>query len=409
MRYLPLLLLAAACAPNPQAPVKVAALLPKTPGNYEPVEVELKTIKDVVALKGDAATFIGGARIVMDPSDPVDLPDDNYARLITKNAGGDVHVNFISKDDVLWPADFDSWNLVTSYYNFEKASEYFVTTGLTSAELAGAKVYYFPEFEDRSVSNTPIKDNAAFLQPLRAFILLPFDKLQKVPLPLNPGIISHEYAHRVWNMKVYAGRGQPEVFSRWLGSGGTHGGLNLVKAMDEGFADYHAYSASFIFSGGVDPRFTKASLPDDIAARRDLSQANRCLPTATRQSLETQNARDFLVAGNDYIVGTVIASSLYQAGEKTGKRQDLQRALVATYSDDTAATLGFRQIINANLDSPANFKLELVMNALLAHIPDLELRKAACNELWARLKLDVAAVPSCPATSSPVQDCVGVP
>lgn len=408
MRYVPVLLLLAACAPSPQAPVQVVALVSKQAGVYEPDQVQLNTIKDLVGMKGDVATFIGGARIVLDPGDPTNLSDDAYAKFITKNEGGDVHVNFIEKDGVYWPADFDSWNLVTSYYNFEKANEYFVATGIASSELQGSTVYYAPELLNRSVSADPIKDNAFFVQPLRAFVLTQLEKHEKVPFPLNLGVIVHEFSHKVWNRRVYGGSGNPEAFARWLG-GGISGAANLLKSMDEGFADYHAYGATCLQATDCDPRFVSSSLDDERAAPRDISVTNRCLSTNDRTVLEMQGFGQFLSTGGDYRVGTVLAAALYQAGEKTGKREDLQRALIETYSDETPANLGFRQLVTQNLASPEKFKLETVANALLGHITDTELRRQTCNQLWPRLKLDVLFVPNCPASSAPVQDCVGVP
>lgn len=409
MRHLPIVVLVfAACAPNPQAPVQVVALVAKTPGSYEPTQVELTTIKDLVGVKGDVAKYVGGARIVISPNDPVNLSDDAYQKFITKNEGGDVHLNLIEKDGVFWPADFDSWNLVTSYFNLEKAYGYFVRAGIPEADLKNSTVYYSPDLVNRGLSSDPIKDNAFFVLPLRGFVLTPIKNHEKVPFAINAGVIAHEYAHKVWTLRVYGGAGNPVAFTTWL-RGGVSGAANLVKAMDEGFADYHAYGSTCLSPSGCDPKFISSSVPAALASTRDLSVTNRCLSTADRKTLETQGFGDFTASAGDYKVGSVFAAALYQAGEKSGLRDDLEKALLSAYSDDNPANQGFKQLITSNLPSPELFKLETVANSLLGHISNTPLRKQVCDQLWARLKLDVVSVPNCPSTSSPVADCAGVP
>lgn len=404
----------AACGPNPQQPVKVMALVAKTQTGYQPEQVELTSLKDVVAMKGDVASFIGGARIVINPQDPLlagDLSDDQFKAAVLKDKGSDVHASYIEKDGVLWPADFHTWNMVTTYFNFEKAFGYFKASGVPSTELGTASVYYFPSFIVSDASPDPQKDNAIWASPVTGFLILPFDKLQKVPLPMNGGIIAHEYSHRVFNQRVFKGRGQPEPYVRWIGSG-VSAGINLLKALDEGLADYHAYGATCL-SSGCNPRFLADAVPQDIADARDLAKPDRCLSTAQRNQLESQSAGDFTGAGMEYRVGTVLASALYQAGEISGQRQDLQRAVLAAYADVTASKPGFAELVTSNLDTPQNFQLESVAEAIASHIDDATgLRKEVCRQLVTRLKLNVdspiAPMPSCRITYPSLADCTGV-
>jgi hypothetical protein len=210
-----------ACAPNPQSPVQVMAVVPLPDGTYGPQLVQIKTLTDAVALKGSVLDMTGGARIVVNSMDPQlsalgsNPTDDQLAQLYLKDKGTDVSANYIQKGDVLWPADFHTWNMVSTYYNFEKASAYFQTLGVTTEELDGAQVYYFPSFILTDQSAQPIQDNALFFSPEQAFMILPFQNLQAVPLAMNFGVVAHEYSHRVFNKRVYHGQDYPAPISVW--------------------------------------------------------------------------------------------------------------------------------------------------------------------------------------------------
>ncbi|MFL5318528.1 MAG: hypothetical protein ACJ790_02655 [Myxococcaceae bacterium] len=409
-----LVVLAAACGPNPQAPVQVMALVNKTAKGYEPTQVELKTLHDVVAMKGDVATFIGGAHITLADDDPaiaVPLGDDQFAAAIVKNKGGDVHASFIEKDHILWPADFHTWNMVTLYFNIEKTTEYFQANGATATELGAIPIYYFPEYRVGSVISNPTKDNAFYLAPLHGMLILPFDKFQDTPLAMAQTVISHEYSHSVFNKRVFQDQGQINAYGVWA-AGGVPGATNAMKSLDEGLADFHAYGASCRSSAGCNPNLYSKVLPDSLASARELAHADRCLSTVDRQSkLETMDSQTFIQNGYLYQVGTVIASSLYQAAEKTGQRDELEKNILAAYTDTTAATPGFAEIVAQNLNTPAELTLEEIADVMLSHVSDPTLKKQLCNELWGRLKLNIDAthVQHCPIGAAPVTDCGQVP
>src|SRR5690349_15229699 len=115
-RWLPLVMLGLACGPDPVAPVSVMALVQGPQGSYETRQVELQTISDIVSVQGTVATLQGGARIIVDGSDPLlaggNLNEAQLVKVFTKNEGLTPRANFIEKSGVLWPADFHSWNMV---------------------------------------------------------------------------------------------------------------------------------------------------------------------------------------------------------------------------------------------------------------------------------------------------------
>ncbi len=413
-----------ACAPATQPPVKVMALVLSKEGTYETRQVELQTVMDIVAMKGSVATLIGGARIVVDPNDPLlatpGLTDEQLAEVFLKGKGGEPKASYIDKNGVLWPADFHTWNMVSAYHAFERSFEYFqaIYDGKSTDELKNAKVYYFPTFILLEAGPTPQQDNALFFSPIQGFAVLPFDKLQKVPLSLNQGVIGHEYAHLVFNRRVYNGKAVPDPLVRWLGLGASTSALNLLKSVDEGLADFHAYGITCLSELGCNPRFLSHSFSDGIADARDFSKPDKCLSQGDYSALASLNIRDFQAQGLEYRVGTVLAASLYQAGNKAGGQTSmavLQKAVLAAYNDPSPGKPGLSQLISTNIERPQEFKLAAVADAILAHITDENLRKLTCNELLDRMQLHVecpalpcAALPHCPANSSPGTACPDV-
>ena len=214
-------LLVAACAPNPAAPVKVMAIVPSLTGAYETRQIELTTITSITRLQGSVVKLVGGVVVEINSADPQQMAartEEEYAKVLEKNGGADVRANFIDKSGVLWPADFHSWNMVTTYFNYEQSFNYFqkIYDGKPTDELLGARVFYWADFTNLdSGSDAKIKDNALWFPPVHAFLLVPFDKLQKVPFALNIGVIGHEYAHLVFNLKTFGGAGNPAPLQSW--------------------------------------------------------------------------------------------------------------------------------------------------------------------------------------------------
>lgn len=372
----------ASCAPDTEAPVRVRALVLTSAGQYEPQEVELKTVTDIVRLEGSVARFIGGARIVADGNDP-ELQNagtpEALENALMKDRGSSVNASYIEKDGVLWPADFHTWNLVTSYYALERANDYFRTVGgLVDADFGGATtVYYFPEFILAESSKDPLRDNALYFPPVNSFMVLPFDQLQLAPLAINANVLAHEYSHRVFNQKVYGGESLPTPLFTW-----SRVGFNTLKSLDEGLADYHAYGSSCVGPAGCNTNVLTTSFDDPGVGDRDFSKP-RCLSPALRNQMY---ATQF--SGLEYQVGTVLASALYEAGKTTGQHKVIQKAVLAAYSDASGTTPGLAQLVRGALADETKFSLEVAVGAIANHIPDTNVKQIACNQFMLRLNLD---------------------
>src|SRR5690606_11399001 len=141
----------AACGPSAEnAPDVVVLAFNDTTRKYEPRAVKLETLTDLVSLEGSAARITGSAEFdlarMLGVCEALQLGDTETVRTaITLDEGTGVHVSYIERDGTLIPADFDSLNLATTYYNFEQASKFFQKVGgLDPAKFGTPQVYYFP-------------------------------------------------------------------------------------------------------------------------------------------------------------------------------------------------------------------------------------------------------------------------
>ncbi|MDY7229388.1 hypothetical protein [Hyalangium rubrum] len=406
----------AACAPEPEAPVRVSALVLTNSGTYVPQEVQLTTVTNVVSMEGVVAKLVGGARIRSDSQDPelINAPtEEAFGNAMIKGGGRDVTASFITHDGVLWPADFHTWNMVTAYYNFEKAFDYFRTVGnIPLADFGDPiTVYYFPEFILADTSGEALKDNALYFPPVQAFMVLPFDELQRAPLAINAGIMAHEYSHLIFNKKVYGGRRLPEALIQWSGFAASPG-ANLLKSLDEGLADYHGFGTTCDSPTGCDTRFLRTSFDDKFSNDRDLAKSDRCMDVFLRTSLNQDNLSTFGGAGREYVVGSILASALYQAGQAGGLAQHktLQRALVSAYSDTTPNNPGLAQLVNLTLGDQTNFNLISASAVIINHITDLPLKTAVCNEFIDHLAIPASALSTvCPPSAQGGNTCPRLP
>ncbi len=403
---------AISCGPNPPAPVKVMALVPNTTGTYAPNLVELKTVSDMTTLKGQYTQFVGGTRVVLDQqNDPLqsniaDLNNEQRYEVMVKDKGASVRAHYIDRSGVLWPADFHSWNLVTTFYNFERSIEYFV--GLygqkDSSELRGAKVLYWSDV--RIESATPTTDNALFMSLLQSYVIVPFESLQLIPLAMNIGVIGHEVAHQVFNKKVLGGAGLHPALSWEYPTA-----FNLLKSMDEGLADFHGYSVTRLEQAGARPKFLAVSVSDpETVAARDVSRNSACLNAPTRTAYQTFTSSQWVRSDDMYEVGNILAVSLYFAGNKENALADIQKGLLAAYDDDDPTNPGLRQLVEKNLNTPDKFTMESVADVIVGHLPlGSNVQREVCTQIATRWQLKCQSfpcdlMPHCPDTATRIND-----
>jgi hypothetical protein len=414
-----LVVFAISCAPNPQAPVSVMALLYGSNSKLGPKQTTLDTVKSVVKMQGSVVTLLGGGGITIDPNDMqqqnlLTLTDQQLIDALYTTRGGDVHANLIDKSGVLWPADFHSWSMVTTYWNFEQAFAYFnqIYDGEKTDHLAAASVLYWGNYTNLAISDPDLQtltDNIIYYSPVRVFVVAPFQRLDKVPVSMNLGIVGHEFAHRVFNQKAYGDHAVPPQLG-WEGAP-----LNILEAVDEGLADFHGYGVTCVAKDGpgCSTRFLAASFDDTtLVDKRDFSRgAQNCMTESLRTAINNLDSDTFAVQSKQYDLGTLFAASLYQAANKGGKLELMQKALIRAYDDDSSQTPGLKQFLDANLATSEKLTLEAVSDIIISHVTDPDLKRLVCNELWDRLDLQPTQIPlpHCPPTSMRGTTCTPLP
>jgi hypothetical protein len=399
----------ASCAPETQTPVKVRALVRSSNGAYEPQQVELKTVTNIVSLEGKVVRLLGGASVRFDPNDPelqAATTEEAVGSALLKKEGRPVNASYITDEQgVLWPADFHTWNLVTTYYNFERAWDHFtVTAGVRQEELSPTTAYYFPEFVLADLSDKPQRDNALFFAPTKSFLVLPFEQVQSAPLAINASILTHEYAHLVFNRRVYGGSGLPEPIRAWSRTGGIPTqGLNVLKSLDEGLADFHAYVASCDSPYRCNTNILATSFEGRPAEDRDLTNPRNCMTPELHEQLRISNFNTF--SGREYQVGTMIATALYKSIRTDADRKVLARAVADTYSDTNAAKPGFAQLTRAFVENQEKFTLGRAVRAIVQHLSPGELKNNVCTQFATVLRIPVSELAegqdACPLSTNP--------
>lgn len=408
--------LALACGPETRQPVDVMALV-RSPqgGTYQPTHVQLRTLSDVVAMKGTVAHLVGGARIIVDPNDPLlqlnggNLTEQQFADVFIKSKGAEPRASYVEKDGILWPADFHTWNMVTTYFNMEQAFDYFQAMGVPGAALTDVRVFYFPAFVLRELSPNEQQDNALYFSPIKSFMVLPFDELQQAPLAINSGIMAHEYSHLVFNRLVYGGAAFPDPLVRWSPAltGTSSPQVNILKSFDEGLADFHGFASSCRSAFGCDSRYLETSFGEAMTNTRDIALLDKCLTSGLQNALATLGISDFIGQGFEYQVGTVIASSFFHAGASANDWEVISQTVLAAYADADPTNPGIADLIRTNLETPENFTLEAVLESILKHTQSVEIRTKLCSQFMGRLKASRDLMPSCPAQAVPAPDCEG--
>jgi len=413
---------AAACGPNVQPPVKIMALLYSNAGKLQPTETQLDTVANITALKGNVINMVGGGALFIDAEDPAQRgitdqsTDQQVYDAFVKSRGGAVHANLVDKSGVLWPADFHSWAMVTTYWNFEQAYKYYVRAydgdDVGVRLLEGAEVLYWGDFRIFQAKEPQSVDNMLYFPPTRQFLVTPFRDFQRVPASMNLGIVGHELGHRVWVQKVYGNEVLPTAL-RQVGRP-----LNIIRSFDEGIADFHGYGVTCLTVGG--PRcatnFLEATFDEETSRRltpnlpspktRDFSRPEfTCMTRDLKSSLELPNA-DFEGNSGQYKVGTLIAAALFNASEPINMTEVVQKSLITAYTDETSGNPGLKQVFLSGLQTADNVTLERVSDVIIGHMPQgTELQRRVCTELVDRLKLDRTKLTKCPATAMTGMTC----
>ncbi len=294
-------------------------------GELALTEVQLTGLVDLDRLEGARVRLFGGATLQVDPTNPT--ADRGASRSAWVQDGGAVRLRWVDDGGVAVPADFDSLCMTTAYAHVERVADRLAALGVGSA-ADQAPLFYHPRVEQSESEPFPTTDNALYLPEADGFVLLPMRILRDIPFAMNPGVLAHEYAHRVFYYELWGG----QMFAAIAEHQGTPGSLNAwnrLRATDEGVADYiGAYLTD-------DPDFLAKSAPAEIAAPRSLRGAWVLEPSWVNGLEPTTDEDEYA----RYLPGSVVAAALWRLGQLAG-HDAVAAALVDAERQLRATVLG---------------------------------------------------------------------
>ncbi|MGE4133373.1 MAG: hypothetical protein AB7F86_17145 [Bdellovibrionales bacterium] len=351
---------------------KFLVLWPSENRNYSFQEVQLKTLRSSLELKGEAAEIF-------------------LERGFTSSGftGSVARPQLTRSGDVCVPQDAQSSVALATYAHFEKLMGFDEGLGIRGFLRWPRKVgidIHMTSADGRS------HNNAHYISGLDITAVIPYSKTG-VPLSLNPGIMAHEHFHAYFqtlvadrlNRSLPASLSVEKFFYMGFGAKPTVEDVDTVdlrrveslnnfvlRGWNEGLADFYGS----VFSGRSD--FFVESLPE-ASIYRDLD--GKLVPFQKGQVLvDMSGATDRAnLLGYTYGQGTVLARFLTRFAEAQGllPRELLQRILVRL---PEVAELMRGEYSKTVMDS------EKVVPVLLR---DLTLKSRACTVLTSTLSKEL--------------------
>jgi len=374
--------------PEPvSGPVKmVLASYDSAAGRYKLVKGEVKTLKFLRTMDGDAAKILGGADIAVDYdiiASAKPKSGDELAKLVFKTPGGPVDFAYFESGGMIHPEDFDSLNIATTYYNFERSHLFFVDL---NAPLYGLPVQYFPHMvEGPSGALVEQTDNAFWDPVIRTFALLPFKSLDQLPLGMNLGVVGHEFSHAVFEQRVFPEDGVPWLYARYFTDPLRYSPpLNAVRALGEGLGDFFGAAVS------EDPAFLRKSVEPAAEARRVDPAQPRCATTQMLDDAKSMPHTKF----DPYALGSVLSAVLWQSVSGSPTRiKAFGRGLV-----DGMTALG--RDLKTWDTAGKETTLIACLNTLASTFTGPE-KAPVCGLLLDRFGLDLSDLPNCDQPTDP--------
>jgi len=286
-----------------------------------------------------------------------------------------VNLSWSVLNDIVYAEDFDSLELLSTYYNLEKARKALADWGLSS--LPAKPIVAHAALSDEN-GLPPLDAGELYYAPLATFYLPAATPQQQVPPAFNLGAVAHALGHEAVEEVVWGGAAVPAP-----DLGTSNAARHLARSLAEGIADYLGVAVS------LDERWFDHSLQRE-AASRALDQI-RC---STPYMLDALAVDDAQTPYDPYPLGSVFAGSLWEQG--SAHLQAISRGVL-----DALGDLGTRAAAaQGTLTIPA------ILETLAAHSP-ADQRNALCGiflNRFAQLGVKQADLPSC-AKATLRQEC----
>ncbi len=344
---------------------------------YGLTEVTLESVEDFDSLRGTGLEILVGAELKLYLLDLETMTPEEAREAWLSEVPGPPSLRYTWEGDVAVPLDFDTLTLITGYYHLERANLAFAELGWDPTLDGPVPIYYAPEVRNSMVVGIPETDNAAYAAFLDGFLLLPMALLDDLPFPMNGGVVTHEYAHRVFHYQIFYRRmlGMVTDAEQTLDTETVLLTVNRLRSLDEGCADFYAAWNT------ADPGFIRYSMPAELAAPRDLAVHFVADDPAWLEGSEPYLEAAGMV--DPYALGVVYGSSLWRLGEAIGV-DNVAQALF-----DANAALG------EALRTDFVFRHEMALDGIIAQLAPTE-RGTACDIFTEQFSALAAPLAGCP-------------
>jgi hypothetical protein len=379
-----LALLTGACAGDLTSPfAAVAVTYDAGKHQYKLAQVQVTTLTGSLRhLQGSSGTVRAGGnvRVVEGAVAQKGATVEALRTQFITAAPEEVNLSWSVLNDIVYPEDFPSLELLSGYYNLEKARAAFRDFGL--ATLPAMPIVAHAAVLDDAGLN-PIASGELYYPPLGTFYF-PVASAADAQLPLvfNPGAVAHALGHEAVAQLIWAGapvaapETGPAKDPQW------NSARHVARSMAEGLADYLGVATT------GDPRWF-----DHSEQQRAAQSALDVIRCGTPDMLQALPVDDGVAPYDPYPLGTVLAGALWEASQGSGV-QTIAKGVLAALPD-----IGTRVSADAS-----QLNVALVLDAL-AKAAAPEQQNELCGLFLNRFaKLSVMSLPSCSAPV-PHQEC----
>ena len=370
-----------ACGSELASPFQAVAItFDVTKQTYKIASVPVRTLSSLRRLEGSATVVTSGGSVRVRRA-AIKAKGATVSQLRTAfitEPASPVQLTWTVLNDIVYPEDFESLELLSAYYNLEKGRAFISSATPTGGAplLAKPMIAHARLVDDDGLR--PLPDGELYYAPLGGFYLPEITAADQLPATFNLGAVAHALGHEAVEERVWAGAPSPLPEQGPDKDPDWNSARHLARSFVEGVADFLGVAAS------GDPLWFNHSRVQG-AATRTLDQIHCGSP----DMLDALPAIETDAPYNPYPLGSVLAGALWEASAP----QDPSKLLVVAKGVLAALpTLGQKAAAAQGKLSLGTFLDALVANAAPEIQPDL------CGlfvNRFAQLSVKSGDLPSC--------------
>ncbi|MCA1827292.1 MAG: hypothetical protein ABR567_01685 [Myxococcales bacterium] len=333
---------------------------------FKLAQVRLNSLSSLRHLRGSAGDVTAGGKVRVSSvaARASGATVESLRSAFIKTQPSQVEIAWNVLNDIVYPEDFASLELLSTYYNMEKARAELANLGLTT--LPARPIVAHAELTNEN-GISPLPDGELYYAPMATFFAPATTAQQAVPPAFNLGAVAHALGHQAVEELVWGGTPLPSPET-----GTDNEARHIARALSEGVGDYLGVAVS------NDPHWFDHSLQVE-PAERALDQIH----CSSQDMLDALPVDDATAPFDPYPLGSVIASALWEEASAT-TAQNTSRGVLAALGD-----LGTK--------AASGLTLAVILDTLAAHSPD-DQRADLCDIFFNRFEqmgIKAADLPSC--------------